>query len=167
MDYVLFESATGYALFEVTGAEDIASQADALQASLDDLAKFGKVVRLAAFVPFRSAEDALDAINALSEGVLTEELRGFLATYVPPGRVLGVVEDKLAAAVAEQCGIQCNKTRLVVEIHRGIRLHFAKLIKELREGDLAKAQLGLGHSYSRAKGASGEVLVCFRVREKN
>lgn len=34
---------------------------------------------------------------------------------------------------------------------RGIRLHFSKFIKELKDGDLEKAQLGLGHSYSRAK----------------
>jgi nucleolar protein 56 len=34
---------------------------------------------------------------------------------------------------------------------RGIRSHFTKFIKELKGGDLEKAQLGLGHSYSRAK----------------
>lgn len=34
---------------------------------------------------------------------------------------------------------------------RGIRFHFNKFVKDLREGDLEKAQLGLGHHYSRAK----------------
>lgn len=38
-----------------------------------------------------------------------------------------------------------------MELIRGIRLHFSKFIKEMKEGDLEKAQLGLGHSYSRAK----------------
>jgi RNA processing factor Prp31 len=33
----------------------------------------------------------------------------------------------------------------------GIRLHFPKLIKNLSEVAQGKAQLGLGHSYSRAK----------------
>ena len=32
-----------------------------------------------------------------------------------------------------------------------MRLHFAKFIPALRQGDVEKAQLGLGHSYSRAK----------------
>ena len=34
---------------------------------------------------------------------------------------------------------------------RGIRLHFPRFIKELKEGDNEKAQLGLAHGYSRAK----------------
>jgi nucleolar protein 56 len=37
------------------------------------------------------------------------------------------------------------------EIIRAIRQHFSKFIKELDNGLLEKAQLGLGHSYSRAK----------------
>jgi len=38
-----------------------------------------------------------------------------------------------------------------LELFRGIRQHFSKFIKELKEGDIEKAQLGLGHSYSRCK----------------
>ncbi|PYH63565.1 snoRNP complex protein NOP56 [Aspergillus vadensis CBS 113365] len=34
---------------------------------------------------------------------------------------------------------------------RGVRLHATKLLKQLREGDMDTAQLGLGHAYSRAK----------------
>ena len=33
----------------------------------------------------------------------------------------------------------------------GIRVHFHKLVKGLTEQSAGKAQLGLGHSYSRAK----------------
>lgn len=33
----------------------------------------------------------------------------------------------------------------------GIRLHFHNLVKEITEGLQGTAQLGLGHSYSRAK----------------
>jgi nucleolar protein 56 len=40
---------------------------------------------------------------------------------------------------------------MVQEIIRGIRLWADKLLSQLKEGDLNKAQLGLGHSYSRAK----------------
>ena len=34
---------------------------------------------------------------------------------------------------------------------RGIRQHAAKLLKQLQEGDVERAQLGLGHAYSRAR----------------
>lgn len=34
---------------------------------------------------------------------------------------------------------------------RGIRLHAPKLLKQLHEGDVERAQLGLGHAYSRAR----------------
>lgn len=34
---------------------------------MQDLAKFGKICKLKSFIPFRSAQDALDNINAVSE----------------------------------------------------------------------------------------------------
>ena len=40
---------------------------------------------------------------------------------------------------------------VVAEISRGIRSHFHKLVQGLTAPGAAKAQLGLGHSYSRAK----------------
>ena len=40
---------------------------------------------------------------------------------------------------------------VVAELIRGIRLYFHKLVKGLTAPAAAKAQLGLGHSYSRAK----------------
>ena len=40
---------------------------------------------------------------------------------------------------------------IVVELTRGIRLYFHKLVGGLTAPAAAKAQLGLGHSYSRAK----------------
>jgi hypothetical protein len=40
---------------------------------------------------------------------------------------------------------------VVPEIIRGIRLHFAKLVKGMSAEGSSKAQLGLGHAYSRCK----------------
>merc|ERR1712198_820754 len=42
-------------------------------------------------------------------------------------------------------------TGVVPEIIRGVRFHFAKLVKGLTDVGSSKAQLGLGHAYSRAK----------------
>jgi len=40
---------------------------------------------------------------------------------------------------------------VTADLLRGLRLHAQKLLKQLQEGDVERAQLGLGHSYSRAK----------------
>jgi nucleolar protein 56 len=48
-------------------------------------------------------------------------------------------------------GITCDISDGTQELIRGIRLHAPKLFKGLDANDLMKAQLGLGHSYSRAK----------------
>jgi nucleolar protein 56 len=40
---------------------------------------------------------------------------------------------------------------MVGEVLRGIRNHFARYVDGLSDNDLRKAQLGLAHSYSRAK----------------
>lgn len=48
--------------------------------------------------------------------------------------------------------VKCNASEpLVLEALRGVRLHFVSLMKDLEETDIKRAQLGLAHSYSRAK----------------
>ena len=151
MDYILFETAPGYALFKVNEAEDIGAMVESMQESIQEYQTFAKVVSLAAFLPFHTAEQMLDNMNALSEGVLTDDLKGFITTYVPRDKVLGVVEDKLATAIAEACEVQCVKTKQVLEVQRGIRMHFTKFIEGMKEDDLDKAPRALGHSYSGSK----------------
>ena len=67
--HVLFESASGYAIFEVKLTENIGSKSKAVQDSFQDLAKFGKMVSLMSFLPFKSAAQALENANDISEGV--------------------------------------------------------------------------------------------------
>lgn len=38
--------------------------------AIEDLARFGKVVKLKAFIPFTSAQLALENINSISEGMM-------------------------------------------------------------------------------------------------
>ena len=66
--HVLFESASGYAVFEAKLAENIALKSAAMQSSVQDLSKFGKMVGLVSFMPFKSAAQALENINDVSEG---------------------------------------------------------------------------------------------------
>lgn len=68
ISHALFESASGYAIFEVKLVEGIGSTSRGVQESMKDLAKFGKMVTLLSFSPFKSAADALENINEVSEG---------------------------------------------------------------------------------------------------
>jgi len=156
--YTLFEFASGYGLFEAHGIDEIGQSTEAVQGSVVDLNRFGKVVKLSAIQPFSSAADALNQCNAVSEGLMTDELRNFLELNLPkvkegkkPKFSLGVAEPKLGSQIFEILRIPCQSNDFVLELLRGIRLHLHTFIKDLKEVDLEKAQLGLGHSYSRAK----------------
>merc|ERR1712088_834233 len=65
--------------------------------------------------------------------------------------VLGVSDSKLSASINDACGIKCSHIGVVPEVIRGIRQHFAKLVKGFSAATSDKSQLGLSHSYSRAK----------------
>ena len=153
---VLFESASGFALFSVLEGEDIAALAAEVQAGVADLSRFQRSVKMTAFHPFASAESALEQINAISEHELTEELSTFLESNLSKGKKktnapLGIVEPTLATSIQENLKINCRCDDTVKEIIRGIRQHFVKFVKPLEGGNLEQAQLGLGHSYSRSR----------------
>ncbi|XP_024972876.1 nucleolar protein 56-like isoform X1 [Cynara cardunculus var. scolymus] len=156
--YLLYESASGYGLFLAHGIDEIGQNTEAVRNSVVDLNRFGKVVKLAAFNPFESALDALNQCNAVSEGQMTDELRNFLELSLPkvkegkkPKFSLGVADPKIGSHIYEETKIPCQSNEFVLELVRGVRLHFDRFIENLKPGDLEKAQLGLGHSYSRAK----------------
>ncbi|KAI7740387.1 hypothetical protein M8C21_012734 [Ambrosia artemisiifolia] len=156
--YLLYESASGYGLFLAHGIDEIGQNTEAVRNSVTDLNRFGKVVKLAAFNPFESALDALNQQNAVSEGQMTDELRNFLELSLPKVKEgkkakfsLGVADPKIGSHIQEETKIPCQSNEFVSELIRGVRLHFDRFIDNLKPGDLEKAQLGLGHSYSRAK----------------
>lgn len=64
---------------------------------------------------------------------------------------LAVWDPILAGNIKSTMGIDCVTSDEYKDIIRGLRQHAGKLLKGLQADDLAKAQLGLGHSYSRAK----------------
>lgn len=153
--FLLHESASGYSLFEVTNADELAGEA--VQQNVADIQRFGKAVKLSAFKPFTSAANALEQINAVSESQVTEDLKNFLTTNLPKVKAgkakfkLGVAEAKLGSAIQEETGVPCECNEQVGELLRGLRQHLATFIKGLEDKDMARAQLGLAHSYSRAK----------------
>ncbi|GLI58543.1 hypothetical protein VaNZ11_000287 [Volvox africanus] len=155
--FVLYESAVGYGLFEVIEFDEIGQAVDKVQEAVSDLARFGRIVKLVAFKPFPSAADSLEQINAISEAQLTEELKNFLELNLPKVKAakkakfkLGVFEPKLGSIIQETTNVPCISNDAVGEVIRGIRANISRFIT-VSDADLKRAQLGLAHSYSRAK----------------
>lgn len=160
IDFLLHESALGYALFKVVIQQDAAGlHLKEVQKAGQDLSKFGKMVTLVSFSPWRNAADALSNINDISEGILNDYLRSNLELNLPQAKkqkvVLGLQDKNLAQSIKDAFpGISCetgDTSEVCADLLRGIRLHSAKLLKGLEDGDVERAQLGLGHAYSRGK----------------
>ena len=64
---------------------------------------------------------------------------------------LGVSEAKLGSAIQEETNVPCECNEMTGELIRGVRMHFTTFLKDLTDQDMSRAQLGLAHSYSRAK----------------
>jgi len=158
VNYIFFESASGFALFERTESEDIGKLTEEVQNSVLEMKRFGKIMRLTSFLPFTSAENALLCQNEISEGILPQIALDFLSTSLPKVKagkkakfVVGVSDAKIGNAISELLSIPCECSDLTLELFRGVRLHFASFIDGLKATDLEKAQLGLAHSYSRSR----------------
>merc|ERR1712137_28631 len=110
------------------------------------------MVSLVAWTPFQNAEEALAQIDAIAVGSASELLTHFLELNLPKkakSYQLGVVDPELGKELSERFNITHGNH--VRELLLGCRMHFSRIVKDLAEMDLAKARLGLGHSYSRNK----------------
>lgn len=107
--------------------------------------------------PTRGAAHALENANDISEGIASDYLKALLDINLPKGSkkkrvILGIADKNLAGSIkAALPGVDCETNEVVQDLLRGLRLHGPKLLKQLQEGDMDRAQLGLGHAYSRAK----------------
>jgi nucleolar protein 56 len=118
------------------------------------------MVEVVSFSPFEGASQALENANDVSEGICSDYLKSILEVAIPNSgkknkMVLGVADKNMAGSIkAVFPYIECETgetSEVVADLLRGLRLHAQKLLKQLHDGDIARAQLGLGHAYSRAK----------------
>jgi len=158
LSFVLFESASGYGLFELVALDEIGTKSSEVQKTIKDLDRFSKCMKLKAFQPFTNTAGALEEINAVSEGIMTDNLKDFLTRNLPKTKegkkskfALGMIDAKLANSVQEGTGLKCVCDEVVGEVLRGVRNHLTHFIKGLSDMDLNRSQLSLAHSYSRAK----------------
>lgn len=161
VDYLLHESSVGYAVFRVKLQSDtVGARLKEVQDAQTDLARFGKSVQLLSFAAFQGAGHALENANEVSEGIMSDYLKTVLEANLPKSGkkskvTLGVGDKGLAGSIkAGFPGVECetpDTSELAADLLRGLRLHAESLIGKLHDGDIARAQLGLGHAYSRAK----------------
>eukprot|EP00755_Sulcionema_specki_P013739 Sspe_Gene.885::Locus_301_Transcript_2_2_Confidence_0.833_Length_1570::g.885::m.885/K14564/NOP56; nucleolar protein 56 len=153
--YILHETSLGYTLFKKEEGEEIGAIDLEIQKAWQDIGRFKQAVKFVAVAPFKDTEHALENINALSEGQVTQFLASFLSDTLPAKKdkyQLGVAEAKLGSTIQENLGIKCVANEFVLEMQRCLRFHAGKLIPSISEGvDVERACLGLAHCYSRSK----------------
>jgi len=89
-------------------------------------------------------------------GILNDYLKNILELNLSKTNkkstvTLAVSDPILGKSIKDALGFNIDASENSQSLIRGIRLHASKLLKGLQTDDLTKAQLGLGHSYSRSK----------------
>jgi nucleolar protein 56 len=150
--YILYESASGYCLFEKEEFDETGGQLKQIQKAIPNLERFSKMVKLAAFQPFTTAEEALENITTIAQNKVPETLKNFLNTNLPATKsskkqkfLLGIAEPKLGSEIFSETGVTASFNESIEELIRGIRTHLPKLMKKLSDEDMTRAQLGLAH----------------------
>lgn len=125
---------------------------------MNSLERFSKTTKLVGSHAYKTAEEALENIQAIAAPRVTETLKNFLTTYLPATKsskkqkfALGISDSKLGPELFSETGITAIHNDTTTEMMRGIRTHYAKLVDNLTDKDVTRAQLGLGHSYSRSR----------------
>ena len=105
--YILFENASGYCLFEKEDFDELGGQLKAIQKAIPNLERFAKMVKLAAFQPFTTAEEALENVKAISQNKVPASLKAFLTSNLPATKsakkqkfLLGISDPKLGQEYA-------------------------------------------------------------------
>lgn len=134
--FILYETASGYCLFEKEEYDETGGSLSKVQKAVNDLTRFTKMVSLAAYQPFKTAEEALENIQSVAQNKVSATLKSFLSTHLPATKAskkqkfaLGICDPHLGQAIFSETGITASYNETVVELLRGIRTHFAKVIK--------------------------------------
>ena len=81
--YILYESASGYCLFEKEEFDETGGQLKQIQKAIPNLERFSKMIKMAAFQPFKTAEEALENISLIAQNKVSKTLKNFLITNLP------------------------------------------------------------------------------------
>ena len=134
--FILYEAANGYCLFEKQEYDETGGQLSKVQKAAASMERFMKQVSIAAYQPFKTAEEALENIQAVAHNKVSPTLKNFLTTHLPATKsskkqkfALGICDPRLGQEIFQETGITASYNDTTVELMRGIRTHFAKIIK--------------------------------------
>ena len=134
--FLLYETASGYCLFEKEEYDSTGGGLAKVQKAVGELERFSKMVSLAAYQPFTTAEEALDNIMQTIDVKVSTTLQNFLTTHLPTTKTgkkqkfaLGISEPHLGKRIHEATGITASYDDTIVELLRGVRQHFTSLTK--------------------------------------
>jgi nucleolar protein 56 len=151
---ILFEAITGYSLFSCK--EDFSSFffSNSLQNKISNFDIFSQNFKLKTFAPFRSMNHALKECCRVSRSFVSEYLEKFILNsllLLQNKENLGVLDAKLAVNLNKKIKIKILVNEEIIELTRGIRLHFEKISKDFFYREIIKAQCGVAHLYSQSK----------------
>ena len=132
----MYETASGYCLFEKEEYDETGGSLSAVQKAITSMEKFTKMVTLVAYQPFTTAEEALENITIIASAKVPNTLKQFLTTHLPATKsskkqkfALGISDPKLGQEIFSETGITGSYNETTIELMRGIRAHFNKIIK--------------------------------------
>ncbi|XP_056686707.1 uncharacterized protein [Spinacia oleracea] len=93
-----------------------------------------------------SMPSSLSSPYIYTQGIMTDKLRSFLEGRFQNSKtkefVIGVADSKLGASISEGTKFSCRSNEFMLELLRGVRLHFEQFIKNLKVFlDLAEKDL--------------------------
>ena len=133
--FILYESAQGYFLFVKEDYDETGGGLSKVQKAAQNLERFSKTTKLVGSHPFKTAEEALENIQAIGAPRVTPTLKTFLTTYLPATKsskkqkfALGISDAKMGPEIFSETGITAIHNDTTMEMIRGIRNHYTKLI---------------------------------------
>ena len=137
MTYLLNESSLGIQLFKLNKLDKLSLQDPKVYRQFDDFQSFKQNVSLEASMFFHGHGVALQMINELKQGEISQDVLEFISSNLPTGKKhrteLALIDKSLAPAL-NKLGVKCVSGEMFVELFRGIRQHLGKfLLKDQKE----------------------------------
>lgn len=149
---VLFDTASGYAIFKVLDEKKLSKSEDLFK-DFESPESANKIIQLKYFQKFEDTTKGLAAATAAVESKLSKDLKKFLKKTVLKDVVeeLAVADAKLGSIIKEKLDLPCVSSPNVTELMRCIRMQATNLLTGISDKEVAAMNIGLAHSLSRYK----------------
>ncbi|WJX35682.1 hypothetical protein P8452_23640 [Trifolium repens] len=153
--YILFDSSCGYVLFRAHGVDDVERNYLDTEKYIKSCDKCFEVV---ACHTFASNDEALMYLTADGNDTVPHKLIEFLKQHLTSPMKDGehcyslvVFNPFMMDEIVCNLKIASLQSQLYIDITRGVRMNFDKFFKNMKPGDLEKAQVDLARIYSRQR----------------